>query len=271
MSSRTYGFVVVAWVLAAIVAGAWAVARPGAGVHEEVEALPPLPPGQRAAASFETEDTLPSALKSVAIEPVQGGWTGPGERDFYVALRSRQEGTYRYRQFGQEVFYLGLRLGEPEITHMPCSSCHEGQGMVEGRVEGEGEEVHQNVQPVHPEQTGAQCLTCHAAADVGRLRLEAGGTVSIDHAYQLCAQCHFRQVESWAYGAHGKRLVGWRGRRVVMTCADCHDPHRPAAEKRMPMAGLGLPGPLRAEEGHGEEGEVHEGEEAEGEGHGGHP
>ena len=161
MSSRAYGFVVVAWVLAAIVAGAWAVARPGTGVQEDVEALPRLPPGQRPAASYETEDTLPSALEAVAVEPVQGGWTGPGGRDFSVALRSRREGTYRYRPFGREVFYLGLRLGEPEITQTPCSSCHEGQGFVEGRAEGEGEEVHQNVQPVHPAQTGAQCLTCH--------------------------------------------------------------------------------------------------------------
>jgi hypothetical protein len=81
---------------------------------------------------------------------------------------------------------------------------------------------------------------------VGRLRLEAGGTASRDHAYRLCAQCHFRQVESWAYGAHGKRLVGWRGRRVVMGCADCHDPHRPATVPRRPMVAVQLPGPLRA-------------------------
>ena len=265
MSSRWYGFIVLAWVIAAAVAGAWALARPEAGVERNVEALPPLPPGERAAASFETEDTLPSALKSVAIEPVQGGWTGPGGHEFHIALRSRQEGTYRYRTFGREVFYLGLRLGEPEVTHTPCSACHVAEGRVEGRGEGEGEEVHQNIQPVHPEQTGAQCLTCHAPVDVGRLVLEGGGTVGLDHAYRLCAQCHFPQVESWSNGAHGKRLVGWRGRRVVMTCADCHDPHRPAAEQRMPMGGLGLPGPLRPEHGGEAEGAATD------EGHGGIP
>lgn len=258
MSPRAYASLVVAWILAAIVASAWALTRPGAGVEQDVDALPSLPPGARAAVSFETEDTLPSALRSIAIEAVQGGWTGPGGKAFHVALRSDPDGTYRYRAFGREVFYLGLRLGEPEMTHAPCASCHAGQGAVEGRAEGGGTAVHQNIQPVHPRQTGARCLTCHAADDVGRLRLEAGGTVSTDHAYQLCAQCHFRQVESWANGAHGKRLVGWRGRRVVMTCADCHDPHRPAAEKRMPMAGLGLPGPLRAaEEEAGGQGEGH--------------
>lgn len=254
MTSRTYAFVVVAWVLGAFMAVAWALARPGAGVQREMQALPPPASGLRAPASFETEDTLSSALMGVATEPVQGGWTGPGDEPFHVVVRSRSESTYRYRQIGRRTFYLGLRLGEPEVIHDPCTSCHQGQGIVDGRREGDGDGVHQDIQPVHPEETGAQCMTCHSAADVGQLRLERGGTISIDHAYQLCAQCHFRQVESWAYGAHGKRLVGWRGRRVVMTCADCHDPHRPATEQRMPMAGLSLPGPLRSQGG-GEEGD----------------
>ena len=245
MSSRLYAFVVSAWVLAAVTAVAWSLRQPGPAVESELEALPALVPGRRSAASFETEDTLPSALNAVAAEPVRGEWTGPGGRPFYVAVRSRPEADHRYRQIGRRTFYLGLRLTDPDVTHDPCTSCHEGQGIVDGRQAEEGEGIHQNIQPVHPAQTGAQCLTCHVADDVGRLRLERGGSTSIDHAYELCAQCHFRQVESWAFGAHGKRLVGWRGRRVVMSCADCHNPHRPATEPRMPMAGLSLPGPLR--------------------------
>lgn len=234
------------WVVAAVVASAWALSRPQTTVEAEVDALPALESGVRSAASFETDDTLPSALAAVAVEPVQGRWTGPGGRDFYVAVRSRDAGGYLYRPFGREAFYLGLRLSRTDRGHEPCASCHEGQGLVAGRDAGDEEAVHQNVQVVHPEEAGARCLTCHAADDVGRLRLEAGGTASIDHAYRLCAQCHFQQVDSWAYGAHGKRLVGWRGRRVVMTCSDCHDPHRPATETRPPMAGVSLPGELRA-------------------------
>ena len=42
-------------------------------------------------------------------------------------------------------------------------------------------------------------------------------------------------TEAWAGGAHGKRLDGWQGRRVLMGCADCHDPHRPALETRIPF------------------------------------
>jgi hypothetical protein len=263
VTSRTYGVVVVIWVAAAVLAVGWSLPRSEMGIEAGEEALPVLAPGERtSSASFETEDTLPSALKSVAIEPVQGEWRGPGGHGFHVAIRTRSEAGYRYRQFGRAVFDLTLRLDESEVSQEPCTSCHQGQGRVRGRVEGEAEGVHQNVQPTHPDQAGAQCLTCHDAEDVSRLRLERGETVSIDHAYRLCAQCHFPQVESWAYGAHGKRLVGWRGRRVVMGCADCHDPHRPATELRLPMAGLSLGGDLlpEGEGGHGgePEGDAHD-------------
>ena len=53
--------------------------------------------------------------------------------------------------------------------------------------------------------------------------------------------CHFTETDAWAAGGHGKRLDGWRGRRVVMGCADCHDPHDPAPRPRTPFAGPHLP------------------------------
>ena len=102
----------------------------------------------------------------------------------------------------------------------------------------EGERVadaHQNIKPVHPAQTGAVCSTCHAPDNVEFLAVKGGDRVTLDNAYRLCAQCHFSQAEAWAGGAHGKRLDGWQGRRVVMGCADCHDPHKPALEPRIPF------------------------------------
>ena len=248
MSSRVYPVVVAVWVIGAILAMAYTFAGRASAPEPGVEALPPLPPGTRAAASFEVDDTLPAALAGVATVPVQGGWTGPGGGGFHIAVRPASGTDYRYRQIGTRTFYLPLRLDSAGITHDPCSSCHQAQGVVDGRDEADAEGVHQNIQPVHPDVTGARCLTCQSAEDPGRLRLERGGSTSLNHAYELCAQCHFREVESWAKGAHGKRLVGWRGRRVVMSCADCHDPHDPAAKQRIPMAGLSLPGVLRADE-----------------------
>ena len=96
-------------------------------------------------------------------------------------------------------------------------------------------DAHQDIKPLHPAQTGATCSTCHAPDNVELLALKSGERATLDHTYRLCAQCHFAQARSWAGGAHGKRLDGWEGRRVVMGCADCHDPHRPAIGQRIPF------------------------------------
>jgi formate-dependent nitrite reductase cytochrome c552 subunit len=104
-------------------------------------------------------------------------------------------------------------------------------------------DAHQNIKPIHPAQTGAACSTCHAPDNVELLALKSGDRATLDHAYRLCAQCHFSQAEAWAGGGHGKRLDGWQGRRVVMGCADCHDPHKPALEPRLPFGGPQLQRP----------------------------
>jgi hypothetical protein len=96
-------------------------------------------------------------------------------------------------------------------------------------------DAHQNIQSVHPERTGAACSTCHAPENVAMLALVDGKRASMDESYRLCGQCHFAQADAWAGGGHGKRLDGWQGRRVVMVCTDCHDPHKPAAPSRIPF------------------------------------
>lgn len=173
----------------------------------------------------------PGALKTVAAEPVHGR-TGPGGMPFEVALRTLGAAPPHARRFGAKTLELALRPRTPDLSQYPCTSCHLGARMVlhPERIE----DAHQDIQPVHPAETGATCSTCHAAADVELLVLQSGETLTLNHAYRLCAQCHFAQVDAWAGGAHGKRLDGWQGRRVVMGCADCHDPHQPALEARIP-------------------------------------
>jgi hypothetical protein len=174
----------------------------------------------------------PGELTTVAGETVIGR-TGPGDQEFEVALRSPGAATHLSRQIGTRSFELGLRVRQPELRQYPCASCHQGTGFTAGtdRVA----DAHQNIQPSHPRETGATCVTCHSPEDVSRLALGSGERATLDHAYRLCAQCHSPQVEAWAAGAHGKRLDGWQGRRVVMGCADCHDPHHPALEQRIPF------------------------------------
>jgi hypothetical protein len=172
----------------------------------------------------------PGALKTVPSAPVRR-WTGPGDQPFAVALRTSEREAGHARRFGSVTLQTALRARS--LDQYPCASCHLGRKIVMAakRVA----DAHQDIRPVHPEQTGSLCSTCHAADDVERLALANGERATMDESYRLCGQCHFAQADGWARGAHGKRLDGWQGRRVVMGCPDCHDPHQPALQPRIPF------------------------------------
>jgi hypothetical protein len=178
------------------------------------------------------EGREPGQLTTVPGETVVGR-TGPGGEPFEVALRSGGDPTHLTRRFGSRSMDLGARVRTPDLGAYPCTSCHVDGGVLPGvdRVA----DAHRNIQPTHPRETGATCTGCHAADNVAQLALGSGERATLDHAYRLCAQCHYPQVEDWAAGAHGKRLDGWQGRRVVMGCADCHDPHHPVLDNRIPF------------------------------------
>jgi hypothetical protein len=175
----------------------------------------------------------PGALATVAAAPVTE-LKGPGGKPFDVAVRTVDPVSSTSRKFGSITLRTALRARTPDIGQYPCTSCHMGRAIVmkdDERVK----DAHQNIKPIHPKQTGAACSTCHAPDNVEMLALKSGERASLDHTYRLCAQCHFTEAEAWAGGAHGKRLDGWQGRRVVLGCADCHDPHKPALESKVPF------------------------------------
>jgi hypothetical protein len=182
------------------------------------------------------EGPEPAFLRTVPTVPVEGR-TGPGGTPFEVAQRTGDRPVPIGRRIGTRSFHLTLRSEGPDLGQYPCTSCHIAPArLAPDRVE----DAHMNLEAVHPSTAEGRCSTCHAP-DVQRLRLQSGEMVTIDHAYRLCAQCHFAQVDAWAGGAHGKRLDGWRGRRVVMQCAECHDPHAPTLERRIPFRAPFLP------------------------------
>lgn len=187
-------------------------------------------------------DTMAFARRDTAVEPGALGtvpsapvvlWEGPGGRPFDVALRTGDPASAMARRFGRITLRTSLRSRAADLGQYPCTSCHLGRRIVlaDERVA----DAHQNIEAVHPRQTGGTCSTCHSADNVELLALKSGESATLDHTYRLCAQCHFSQAEAWAAGAHGKRLDGWQGRRVLMGCADCHDPHTPALEPRIPF------------------------------------
>jgi hypothetical protein len=194
-------------------------------------AAPPQSDAETASEAPATATVEPGELTIVAAEAVYGR-TGPGGEPFEVALRTPGGSTPHARRFGAKTMRIALRVRTPDLSQYPCTSCHLGAAVV---LEPERvADAHQDIQPVHPAETGATCGTCHAAANVELLVLRSGETMTMDHAYRLCAECHFQQADAWAAGGHGKRLDGWQGRRVVMGCADCHDPHHPTLESRVP-------------------------------------
>lgn len=211
-------------------------ASPGTGDQAAVEmegspspAEEPLEPSEE-----------PARLGSIASETVHG-WTGPGGQPFEVALRtaSPRRLSHLNQWIGRRSFDLGLRVERPGLAQYPCASCHEPGNRLDVPPD-RRDDAHRHVDPVHPEQIEGDCSACHAT-EVDRLRLPSGETVSLDHAYRLCSRCHHQELESWAAGVHGKRLVGWQGKRVVMGCGDCHDPHDPDLESRIPYPGPTIP------------------------------
>jgi hypothetical protein len=217
---------------AALLVGLLAAAGCGTGEASPAPKLKKAFPKDGTAATATLDDRQPGHLTTVEGETVIGR-TGPDGAEFEVAVRTRAEGAHLERRFGALALELGARVGGPGISQYPCRACH-----VDGGFTPDAKRVadaHHDIQPLHPHETGASCTNCHAPGNVELLALGNGEQATLDHAYRLCAQCHAPQVNDWAAGAHGKRLDGWQGRRVVMGCADCHDPHRPALDRRIPF------------------------------------
>lgn len=134
-------------------------------------------------------------------------WTDP-HREFFVTKRT------------------------PKITRYPCSSCHDGRNKVrDPRLVAL---THGQIEVRHGKGNMLSCTSCHNATKPDRLNAANETTVSFDQSYLTCASCHNARGKDWAGGAHGKRISNWLGLRVVKSCTDCHNPHRPGFAKRWP-------------------------------------
>lgn len=119
-----------------------------------------------------------------------------------------------------------------KMERFKCSECHNNKKVSIARA---AEIAHGDIFLDHGGQAKPlSCFTCHKKDERDLLRTEKGVKVDMDHSYQLCGQCHFRQKADWVGGAHGKRISNWAGERVVKNCVSCHNPHSPRFEKRWP-------------------------------------
>ena len=120
-----------------------------------------------------------------------------------------------------------------KIERFKCSQCHNNKSVSVAQA---AEMAHGDIRLNHgsPDKP-LSCYTCHNKEERDFLVTEAGTKIDMNHSYQMCGQCHFRQKKDWVGGAHGKRLSYWAGQRVVKNCASCHNPHSPRFEKRWPV------------------------------------
>jgi formate-dependent nitrite reductase cytochrome c552 subunit len=119
-----------------------------------------------------------------------------------------------------------------KMQRFQCSQCHNNKNVTVVKA---AEIAHADIALNHGGQVKPlSCYTCHKKDERDFLVTEAGSKIDMDHSYQMCGQCHFRQKKDWVGGAHGKRISYWAGKRVVQNCASCHDPHSPHFEKRWP-------------------------------------
>ena len=128
-------------------------------------------------------------------------------------------------------FYIKNRKNE--IESFACSECH-NKPVSQLKTENFGKKAHWDIKLNHADDKTMSCLSCHSDANMDNLHSITGKKIDFNLSYQLCTQCHTKQVKDWKGGAHGKNLSGWKTSRVSKLCVECHDPHKPHFEKRWP-------------------------------------
>jgi len=128
--------------------------------------------------------------------------------------------------------YFWVKKRKEEIQRFRCSQCHSNEKVT---ISNAKELAHDDIVLNHGDKKKPlSCNSCHDTKNRDLLMIEPGRKVDMDHSYQLCGHCHFREKKDWIGGAHGKRLSFWAGKRVVANCTYCHSPHSPKFEKRWP-------------------------------------
>ncbi|QDU89798.1 Doubled CXXCH motif (Paired_CXXCH_1) [Pirellulimonas nuda] len=136
------------------------------------------------------------------------------------------------RPSGPPLIELAGADPQGRAASVACSTCHSvRKPNLENKTAASLDEFHQGLTVNH----GAlACYACHSPDNADTLRLADGTTVEYVDVMTLCSQCHSKQAESFAHGAHGGMNGFWdlsRGPQTKNNCIDCHDPHAPKYPK----------------------------------------
>ncbi|RMG31643.1 MAG: cytochrome C [Bacteroidetes bacterium] len=134
---------------------------------------------------------------------------------------------------GVPSFYTPRRLHQ--LNSYPCSNCHDRPlSQLRKEKSPDKKKAHWDILLQHAGEHIMDCNTCHPTQDLDQLQTLKARPLPYDMSYQLCGQCHTSQYKDWQGGAHGKALGGWVTPSLRQTCVGCHNPHKPALEKRWP-------------------------------------
>lgn len=120
------------------------------------------------------------------------------------------------------------------MTMYACNECHSSTLEEMQQDQLALKRSHWDITLEHGNAHTMNCITCHNGATMNELHSLTGEKIDFNQSYLLCAQCHNTQFKDWAGGAHGKNIGGWAAPRAINTCVNCHNPHKPAFEKRLP-------------------------------------
>lgn len=117
------------------------------------------------------------------------------------------------------------------LKHYPCAQCH--QFMEPNPKVRELASPHPN--ELNHGEGRLWCLVCHHSEDRNNLRTQLNEKVDFNDAHLVCGGCHAKIHQDWYYGAHGKRVRNWQGKRQLFNCTECHNPHEPTIKARKPQ------------------------------------
>lgn len=132
---------------------------------------------------------------------------------------------------GDHTFLIPDR--KSKIKSFACTECHSKPlSKIKGK---DYKKAHWDIELKHADLNTMNCVTCHDSENMDNLKSLTGNKIDFNRSYNLCSQCHTKQFKDWKGGAHGKKIGGWAPPRASMTCVNCHNPHKPAFEKRWPV------------------------------------
>ena len=128
------------------------------------------------------------------------------------------------------VFVAGL-----DTERKDCARCHKpDQEPYRDESLPPGQDAHWDVAIHHAGDM--ECFSCHKKEDPEKLVSVISMDATLETAYLHCGSCHKDQFQSWLGGAHGKRVTGWDGVRIIQNCTGCHEPHSPSRGTTLPIA-----------------------------------